>query len=70
MRMDASDRARKVLCTKPGGIGGRKRGRPKLRWCDEIEDVARVGCRNWRLSAQLREDWRKAIEEVKSHRGM
>jgi hypothetical protein len=51
MRMDKSDLAKKVLCTKPGGTGDRKRGRPKLRWCDELEDVARVGCRNWRLNA-------------------
>jgi hypothetical protein len=31
MRMKESDPARKVLCTKPGGIGDRKRGRQKLR---------------------------------------
>jgi hypothetical protein len=54
MRMDGSDPARKVLCTEPGGIGGRKRGRLNLRWCgDELEeDVERVGCRNCRLNAQ------------------
>jgi hypothetical protein len=27
----------------------------KLRWCDEAEeDVALVGCRNWRINAQSR----------------
>jgi hypothetical protein len=71
MRMDESDPTRKVLCTKPGGIGFRKRGRPKLRWCDESEeDVALVGCRNWRLNAQSREEWQKVTEEVKSDPGM
>jgi hypothetical protein len=71
MKMEESDPARKVLCTKPGGIGDRKRGRPKLRWCDELEeDVARVGCRNWRSNALSREQWRNLIEEVKSHPGM
>jgi hypothetical protein len=71
MRMKESDPARNVICTKPGGIGGRKRGRPQWRWCDELEeDVVRVRCRNWRLNAQSREEWRKIIEEVKSHRGM
>jgi hypothetical protein len=68
MRMEESDLVRKVLCTKPGGIGDRKRGRSKLRWCDELEeDVARVGCRNWRLNALSRDQWRKLTEEVKSH---
>jgi hypothetical protein len=31
MRMDESDAAKKVLCTKPVGIGDSKMGRPKLR---------------------------------------
>jgi hypothetical protein len=44
MRVEESDPARKVLCTKSGRIGDRKRGRPKLRWRDELEDFARVGC--------------------------
>jgi hypothetical protein len=71
VRVDESDPVRKVLCPKPGGIGGRKRGRRQLRWCDELEeDVVRIGCRNWRLNAQSREEWRKLFEEVKSHPGM
>lgn len=42
----------------------------KLGWCDEAEeDVARVGCRNWRINAQSRTEWRKFIEEVRSHPG-
>jgi hypothetical protein len=31
MRTEEIDPARKVLCTKPGVIGDRKRNRPKLR---------------------------------------
>jgi hypothetical protein len=43
-RVEERDPARKVLFTRPGGTGDRKRNRPKLRWCDELaEDVARVG---------------------------
>jgi hypothetical protein len=34
------------------------------------EDVTQVGCRNWRLNAQSREEWWKLIEGVKSHPGM
>jgi hypothetical protein len=37
MEMEESDPARKILCTKPGGTGDRKKGRPKLRRCDELE---------------------------------
>lgn len=47
MCMEESDPAKKVLCSKPTGSGDRQRGRPKFRWCDELEkDVARVGCGN------------------------
>jgi uncharacterized NAD-dependent epimerase/dehydratase family protein len=60
MRMQDSDPAKKVLCTKPGRSRDRRRDRPKLRKCDESEkDVARVGCRNSRINAQSREQWRK-----------
>jgi hypothetical protein len=55
LRMEESNPAKKVLCIKPGGIGER-RGRPMLRWCNEVEeDVARVGCRNLIIYAQSRE---------------
>jgi hypothetical protein len=34
----------------------RERGRPKLRWCDELEeDITQIGCRNWRINAQSRQ---------------
>jgi hypothetical protein len=40
--LEESDPAKKVICTKPGGSEVR-RGRPMLRWCDELkEDVAQV----------------------------
>jgi len=71
MRMENIYLAKKVLCTKPGENGDRRRGRPKLRWCDELEEnFAQVGCRNWRTNAQSREKWQKLMEEVKSHPGM
>jgi hypothetical protein len=70
MRTEESDSAKKVLCTRPGGNGCRKRGRPKLRWCDELEDVARVGYRNWRINGQSREKWQKLTEKISPNLGM
>jgi hypothetical protein len=66
MRMEESNPAKKVFCVKPRGNGDR-RGRPKLRWCDKLEeDVAWVMCRHWRIYTQSRDYWRKVMEEVKS----
>jgi hypothetical protein len=62
---------RKVLCAKPGGNEDRRRGRPKLRWCVALgNNIAQVGCRNWRINVQSREKWQKLNEEVKSHPGI
>jgi hypothetical protein len=70
IRMEDNYPAKKVLCTKPGGNGDRRRGRPKLWWCDELEeDFAQVDCRNWRTNAQSREKWQNPMEEGKSHPG-
>jgi len=56
MKMEESDSAKKVPCTKAEINGDRKRGRPKLRWCDKLEkEVTQVGCRNWRINAQSRQ---------------
>jgi hypothetical protein len=45
-----SDPAKKVLCTKPGRSGYGRRGTPKLRWCNKLEeDFLWDGCRNWRI---------------------
>jgi hypothetical protein len=61
MRMEESGPARKALCPTSGGVAGRKRGRQKLRWCEALEeDVARVGCRNWKIMAQSRQEWRSS----------
>ena len=61
MNMEESHSAKNVLCTKPGD---KSRGTAKLRWCDELEeDIACVGCRNWRTNAQ------SLTMEIKSHLG-
>ena len=71
MGMEENDPLKKVLCIKRQGNVDRRRGRPKLRWSDKLEeDIALVGCRIWRINVQSREKWRRFIEEVKFHPGM
>jgi hypothetical protein len=68
-RMDDNEPPRKVLLGNPGGQ--RRRGRPKLRWEDGVEeDVRKLGCRNWRMAARNRDEWRRIKEAVKVHFGL
>ena len=42
----------------------RRIGRPKLRWIDGVlEDIKKVGFRNWETVARDREAWRKVLRE-------
>jgi hypothetical protein len=34
------------------------------------EDVARLGCRNWKVVALNREGWRKLLKEAEAHPGL
>jgi hypothetical protein len=44
---------------------------PKLRWKDQVaEDAARAGCRKWKRTTHIREDWRKLLKEDKAHPGL
>ena len=57
---DDDDLSRRVLLSEPGGKC--PRGRSRLRWEDGVEeDVARLGCRNWKVVALNREGWRKLL---------
>jgi hypothetical protein len=43
----------------------------KLCWEDGVvEDVARLGCRNWKVVALNHEGWRKLLEEAEAHPGL
>ena len=62
---DDDDSSRRVLRSEPGGK--RPTGRPRLRWEDGVEkDVARLGCRNWKIVALNRERWKKLLKEVEA----
>ena len=34
------------------------------------EDVARLGCRNWKIVALNREGWKKLLKEAEAHPGL
>ena len=47
--------------------GRRDRGRPKLRWIDNIErDLNALNVSNWRRVAQNRSTWNNILDQAKS----
>ena len=69
IRQGDDDLSRRVLLSESGGK--RPRGRPRLRWEEGVEeDVARLGCRNWKVVALNREGWRKLLKEAEAHPGL
>lgn len=62
-RMPEERAAKKVYKGNPGGR--RLRGRPRLRWQEQVEDHLRqLGIRRWRTLAQDRELWRQTVLQV------
>ncbi|CAG9834596.1 unnamed protein product, partial [Diabrotica balteata] len=60
MRMEQTDPARKTLLDRP--IGQRRRGRPRTRFLDNIDqDMRNMEIRAWRRKAMDRDDWKKFL---------
>jgi len=54
---------KRMLYGRPGGR--RKKGRPRLRWLDDVEeDLRETGVRRWRTKAVDRNEWQRILEEA------
>jgi hypothetical protein len=63
-RMEDHREPKRVLQGIPGG--GRRRGKPRKRWLDGMEDdLSKTGVKRWRITAMDRTEWRKICEAAR-----
>lgn len=68
-RMNEERRTRVITQWKPAGK--RLAGRPKKRWYDcVLNDLRIMGVRNWWRVTEERKEWKKIIEQAKTHPGL
>jgi hypothetical protein len=65
IRMNEARAVKKIF---EGKLEGRRgRGRPRLRWTNDVEgDLRRLGEKRWRMKALDREEWASIIKEAKA----
>ena len=52
-------------------IGPRKRGRPRRRWIQDVEqDLKKMKIRKWKELVQQRDIWKEVVKEAKAHQGL
>ena len=49
----------------------RRKGRPKMRWLDDVfTDLRKMGINEWRDRARDRVAWKRIVKEAKAHPGL
>jgi hypothetical protein len=65
VRMDGARTVKMLLEGKPRT--GRRKGRPRLRWIDDVEsDFRNMGVKSWRSRALDRTEWASIVREAKA----
>jgi hypothetical protein len=65
VKMDGERTVKKLLEGKPGR--GRGKGRPTLRWVDDVELAVRnMGVKGWRTRILDRTEWASVVREAKA----
>jgi len=68
-RMQDTAIPKKVLYRKLHAT--RRKGRPKMRWLDDVStDLRNMRINEWRDRARNREAWRRIVKEAKAHPGL
>jgi hypothetical protein len=66
-RMSDERVAKRIYKWKP--YATRPKGRPRLRWQDEVRnDLRKMGVKNWKQRVQERKQWKEIIEQAKTQK--
>jgi hypothetical protein len=69
IRLEKQNPARRVFAAVVKGR--RQKGRPKLRWDDEVTgDAKKLGERHWRSTARNRDGWQKLLRKALAQSGL
>lgn len=68
-RKDETELTKYIFHQKP--VGSRPRGRPRSRFKDQVEeDLRRLNIRGWRARARNGNEWRRLLEQARTHQGL